>query len=431
MDVKPGVKQTEIGDIPEDWEVIPMFRITEQNRPITYGIVQAGPHIENGIPYIRSSDLNTSCIDISTLQRTSNQIAEFYKRSEVYPNDIVFSLRGNIGISKIVPNELKRANLTQGTARISCKKNILNIYVLYALYSSYFRKQIENAQKGSTFKEVSLGMLQSFHILLPPLPEQRTIASALSDADAHISFLEEVIAKKRDIKQVAMHELLTGKRRLPGFDGDMVYKQTDLGWVPEKWLICRLKEGLTLKHGHQFGDFDFVNDGIPVIKISQLGMNGRLDLNNLCYIPFERSEDYNDILIQKEDTLIALTGGTLGKTIWVDRDYGKMVQNYRVGKIVPLNNRFLKSFIYFFVISNVIQNQIFNTINEAAQPNLGKVDFENFWIPIPSLQEQDAIATVLSDMDAEITALEKQRDKTKAIKQGMMQELLTGRIRLV
>ena len=418
MEVKPGYKQTDIGVIPEDWEVTPMFRITEQNRPITYGIVQAGPHLENGIPYIRSSDLNASCIEISTLLRTSNQIAEFYKRSEVYPRDIVFSLRGNIGISKIVPNELKRANLTQGTARISCKKNILNIYVIYSLYSSYFRKQIENAQKGSTFQEVSLGMLRSFHILLPPLPEQHTIATALSDADARISSLDKVIAKKCDIKQAAMQELLTGKRRLPGFN--------------KKWDILKMSEKSTLKAriGWQgLTTAEYLESGDYYLITGTDFQEGRIYWSSCCFVDESRYVQDKNIQLKTGDILLT-KDGTIGKVGYIDSLPGPATLNSGVFVIRPINDAYDPLYFYYVLMSRIFEDFLTKLQAGSTIIHLYQKDFINFSFLAPDIAEQQAIASVLSDMDAELAALEQQRDKTKAIKKGMMQELLTGRIRL-
>ncbi len=136
-------------------------------KKISYGIVQAGPHFEKGMPYIKSSDLSEEGIDIMNLQRTSREIAEKYKRSEVMPGDIVFSLRGNLGEMNIVPLELTVANLTQGTARLNVKKEFNPNYIKHALETTKVQSRIQSLSKGTTFKEISLEALRTVKIPIP------------------------------------------------------------------------------------------------------------------------------------------------------------------------------------------------------------------------------------------------------------------------
>ncbi|MCK3844786.1 restriction endonuclease subunit S [Pseudomonas sp. W15Feb34] len=136
--------------------------------PITYGIVQAGPNITGGVPYIRVSDMTAGeqlCSD--GMLRTSTEIAEKYKRSAVSTGDIVFALRGDVGLCRIVPAELHGANLTQGTARISIADETTRTFVYWALRSTLVRRQIERASKGSTFKEVTLASLRNIRLRIP------------------------------------------------------------------------------------------------------------------------------------------------------------------------------------------------------------------------------------------------------------------------
>ncbi|HEY5523029.1 MAG TPA: restriction endonuclease subunit S [Desulfuromonadaceae bacterium] len=244
--------------------------------------------------------------------------------------------------------------------------------------------------------------------------EQRAIAAALSDVDALIAALDRLIAKKRDIKQAAMQELLTGKRRLPGFAGGNGYKQTDVGLIPEDWTVCRLSEVVEFLDGRRRpvkdsdrakmrGDFpyygasgiiDYVNNFIFDEDLILLGEDGENILSRNCRLAFRVS----------------------GK-IWVNNH--AHVLRPRTGIDIVYLTEYLESIDY----------EQYNT--GTAQPKLNKQVCSNIPVLCPTHEEQRAIALVLSDADAEIAALEAQRNKTKLIKQGMMQELLTGRIRLV
>lgn len=147
---------------------------------ISYGIVQAGPHVPDGMPYIKSMDLNSE-LRLGTLSRTSDEIARKYRRSEVLPGDLVFSLRGNIGVSQIVPEEIPVANLTQGTARIRTRGP--SSFCLAALRSQPVLARILAVSKGSTFQEVSLEALRGISISCPEIDEQQRIADCLTSLD--------------------------------------------------------------------------------------------------------------------------------------------------------------------------------------------------------------------------------------------------------
>jgi type I restriction enzyme S subunit len=171
---------------------------------ISYGIVQAGPHVPNGMPYIKSTDLN-SPLCLGRLACTSDVIAEKYQRSEVVPGDLVFSLRGNIGVARIVPAEIRVANLTQGTARIRTRGS--SAFYLQALQSQPVHAQILAVSKGSTFQEISLEHLRKIRLRCPGGAEQQRIADCLFSLDAQIAAQTERLAALRTHKKGLMQQL--------------------------------------------------------------------------------------------------------------------------------------------------------------------------------------------------------------------------------
>ena len=171
---------------------------------ISYGIVQAGPHVPDGTPYIKSSDLNSE-LDLRKLSRTSSIIAARYRRSEVGPGDLVFSLRGNIGVSQIVPESIPVANLTQGTARIRPKGS--SEFLFYALRHKPVHENILAASKGSTFQEISLGALRKIPVLLPSGDEQQRIADCLTSLDTHITTATQELENLKTHKKGLMQKL--------------------------------------------------------------------------------------------------------------------------------------------------------------------------------------------------------------------------------
>lgn len=206
--------QTEIGEIPEEWEVVELDSITPPDRKITYGIVQAGPNYPEGVPYIRVSDMGEYQIDEGSVLRTSPEIAGKYLRSELRPGDIVFALRGKIGHVVRTPKSLAGANLTQGTARIACGGRVLSEFLLLALRSPQSERQYKREIKGSTFQELTLGSLKRIRVPLPPLEEQKLLARRIEDVEAGLRSSERSLLSLLEAKSALMSDLLSGRKRV-------------------------------------------------------------------------------------------------------------------------------------------------------------------------------------------------------------------------
>ena len=206
-------KDSPLGRIPVEWKVKPLKDLVDE--PITYGIVQAGPHIENGTPYIRTGDMVGETIQISELLKTSPQIAKSYKRSSVYPGDIVFALRATVGKVLPVNEELSGANLTQGTAKISPRDSVDSIFLLWAMRTSQVQEAIRLEQKGTTFMEITLDDLRRIKLALPKEKYEQSVIGERLNFHEHLrrNFLEQK-QKLQSTKTALMQDFLTGKRRV-------------------------------------------------------------------------------------------------------------------------------------------------------------------------------------------------------------------------
>lgn len=207
-------KDSPVGRIPVGWESLSLSNLVNPERNITYGIVQAGPHCEEGVPYIRVSDMTERKLNLKGMLRTSPEIADKYKRSAVSAGDIVYALRGVIGHVQLVPNELDGANLTQGTARISPKEGVDSNYLLWAMKSPYVEFQNDLEAKGSTFREVTLASLRKIEVAIPPVSDQITITSCLNSIESKEFSAEDKLNQLKSIKKGLMQDLLTGKVRV-------------------------------------------------------------------------------------------------------------------------------------------------------------------------------------------------------------------------
>ena len=207
-------KQTEIGEIPETWEVKKLSDLVNPNRPITYGIVQTGPPVDDGIPCVRVVDLVKRRICIKELITTTPEINSSYKRTVLQKNDIMFALRGEIGHVVIVNNSLVGANLTRGVALISPRNTVFPEYLLWVIRSPIVRNEILIRVNGSALREIPLGELKQAKVPVPPINEQHQIVEQLSSIDNTLVAGEDYLHELYEIKRGLMQDLLTGRVRV-------------------------------------------------------------------------------------------------------------------------------------------------------------------------------------------------------------------------
>jgi type I restriction enzyme S subunit len=250
---------------------------------------------------------------------------------------------------------------------------------------------------------------------LPKLPEQRAIATALSDVDGLLGGLDRLIAKKRDLKQAAMQQLLTGQTRLPGFHGE--------------WEVKRLKAIVQtpVTDGPHLTP-QFFDDGIPFLSVNNL-VGNRIDLKDLRFISQQDHELFSRKCKPRKDDILLGKAASVGKVAIVELDCEFNI--WSPIALVRVSSDHAARFIYYQLQSADLTGQITLLTNSSSQGNIGMGDIEKLTLKLPPLPEQTAIATILSDMDADLTALEQRREKTRALKQAMMQELLTGKTRLL
>lgn len=202
--------QTPLGWLPKEWDALPLGDYTQQD--ITYGIVQAGPHIVGGIPYVRTGDMSGEALVRENMLCTSERIARSYRRSEVRAGELVIAIRATLGKVLPVPDDLDGANLTQGTARISPRANVNPTCLMWAIRHRRGQDAIMKEVKGSTFMEISLGSLRKVPIAFPRFrQEQDDIAARLTGHDVAIAKEQALLDKLRLQKSGLMDDLLTGR----------------------------------------------------------------------------------------------------------------------------------------------------------------------------------------------------------------------------
>lgn len=422
-----GFQSTEIGLIPDDWKIKQVKEISGcivpgRNKPKKF---------DGAIPWVTTSDIdelgriNNSKISLFISKEEAHSIG-----SKVVPyNSVIMSCVGELGVVAVVEDEIvinQQLHAFLPHAKINSK------YLSYVLSS--LREYFYGKATKTTLPYLNKDNCNSTPIPLPCFEEQTAIANALSDVDALLTELEKLVAKKQAIKTATMQQLLTGKTRLPQFptytEGEKQgqpkgTKPSELGEIPEDWDVVSLGDIGNTVIGLTYSPNDVAEYGTLVLRSSNVQKN-TLAYENNVFVDMDLPER---VIVKEGDILVCVRNGSrnlIGKCALID----KYAEGSAFGAFMSIYRTKQSKFIFFQFQSNVIQNQI-NEIMGATINQITNKDMAAFKVPLPSDEkEQTAIATILSDMDNEIQTLEQRLAKTRQIKQGMMQELLTGRTRL-
>jgi type I restriction enzyme, S subunit len=414
-----GFKRTGAGIIPQDWDARTIRDVGTvkggKRLPAAFTLMEVPtPH-----PYIRVSDMKPGGVATQDIRFVPPLAYPLIKNYRIFSDEVFISVAGTLGIVGVVPPELNGANLTENADKITdlrCHRD----YLLYWLGSGPIQQMIDSIKTVGAQPKLALGRIAAFPIALPhKFEEQRAIAAALSDADELVGALDNLIAKTRAIKLAAMQQLLTGKTRLPGFAGDW----TLLNMAENSVLKARIGwQGLTTAEYLTSGEYRLVA-GTDFDA-------GRVDWSRCVFVDESRYAQDPYIQLRRGDVLLT-KDGTIGKVGYIDMLAGPATLNSGVFVIRPKNGAYDPLFLYYVLTSSVFDAFLARLEAGSTIVHLYQKDFAGFKFMAPGLTEQRALAAALADTDAEIAALARRRDKVKAIKQGMMQALLTGRVRLV
>ncbi|WP_150305476.1 restriction endonuclease subunit S [Pseudomonas saliphila] len=425
MAVKQGYKQTEVGVIPEEWEVRPFgalftfrngvnadkdsygqgVRFINVLEPITYSHIH-GPEIQGQVTLPESVSISYAVKLGDVLFNRTSETQEEVGLASTY-----------LGSERVVfGGFVIRGRPTDG--------NLDPVYSGYALRAPCIRSQIIPMGQGAIRANIGQSNLSLVVAPVPPIYEQRAIATALSDVDALLDALERLIAKKRDLKQAAMQQLLTGQTRLPGFQGE--------------WEIVQVQDVI-------FGSFCGPS---PTCEERNIQDDSEWGVLKTTAATKENGWDWTkhktlprvfwnkpQIELRQGDVIVTKAGPRhrVGVAAWVNYVPPRIIPSGKMIALRPLPDKVVPLMLATAISARDAQTYLDQRTTGMAE---SQVNFENTAlleapIRIPRIEEQTAIATVLSDMDAELAALEQRLTKTRALKQGMMRELLTGRTRLV
>jgi len=410
-----GYKNTEVGVIPVEWEIVSFETIADKSKKWS---ITGGPFGSN----LKASDYTDDGIQIIQLQNigdgefiddyqifTSDTKANELISCNIYPGEIILSKMGDpVARACFIPNKAKRFVMaSDGIRLVVNERDFSKKFIHDYINSIYFRKRAFEISTGSTRLRIGLPELKSLLVIKPPKAEQTAIATALSDADALINSLEKLIAKKRNIKQGAMQQLLKPKE----------------GWEVKKLgeIAAFFKgKGLPKSHLKENGKYKCIHYGelFTKYKESISSILSYTNENENCFFSIS-----NDVLMPTSD----VTPNGLATASCIKQDGIILGGDVLVIRILPsiLDGLFLS----FYVSQN--REKVMKLVSGSTVYHLYGSDMKDFEISYPKTEEQNEIATILSDMDAEIQALETKLEKYRKIKLGMMQNLLTGKIRLI
>ncbi|NOR71521.1 MAG: restriction endonuclease subunit S [Methylomarinum sp.] len=442
LGVPKEYKQTEVGVIPDDWDVKPLSEfITALEAGVSVNSVERS-ELSTHDKFI----LKTSCIfgGYFDPKEAKSILPKDLNRAKLNPrrNSILVSrmntpaLVGEVGF---IDDDYANLYLPDRLWQTKYKndQSVDGKWLSFILSFPRVAKKIKETATGTSnsMKNISKGSFLSVTVPAPKVEEQTAIANTLSDVDALISSLEKLITKKRAIKTAAMQQLLTGKKRLPPFDKTHTgYKQTELGEIPEDWEVSELSqfvENGRLPSG-LYKDQSLYGSGTKIIK---LGDVFRLDIfdPHAAQRAALTSEEKRVYKVSIGDIFIALASVKLegvGKVMLVKELDEVTVYDHNVALIRSLK-KCDSNYLFYTLKSNAVRSQVKMNATQVGTSFLKASTILSFELPLPSKNEQAVIANVLSDMDKEIEVIEQRLTKTQQLKQGMMQELLTGRTRLI
>lgn len=423
--VPAGYKQTEVGVIPEDWELTIIDDVVRRGwleKPMDGNHGEIHPKksdfVDFGIPFVMANNVQNGHVDLDGCSFITKAHADSLQKGFSITGDVLLTHKATIGNTAMVGDlTCEYIMLTPQVTyyRVQNREKLNNHFLRHFMDGRVFKSELESMSGGGTRSYIGISSQRRLPIIIPPIQEQTAIANTLSDVDALINGLEKLIRKKQVIKTATMQQLLTGRTRLPQYahreDGTPKgYKPSELGEVPEDWDIEKIGSLLSITTGDK-NTQDRIDDG--------------------AYPFFVRSqavEKINSYSFDGEGVLTAGDGVGTGKIFHYIN--GKFDYHQRVYLMYNFGEK-VDGYFFYIYFSNNFYNRIMSMTAKSSVDSVRREMIYDMLMTVPLKEEQTSIATILSDMDEEIQALQQRLNKTCQIKQGMMQELLTGKTRLV
>lgn len=411
---------TDIGEIPNDWKVRKLGEIVVGKGE--YGIgASATEYIEGKPRYLRITDIGDSCRllfnDIKGLDDDE------YDKYILKEGDIVFARTGNTTGKAYVYNKEHGELVYAGfLIKYSIDNNMAkHNFIKYVIQSKRYWDWVNIMSTRSGQPGINSNEYSSFIVQLPTIKEQEKIASILSTVDEQIDNVDELIQKNKELKKGLMQQLLT-----KGI-GHTKFNKTEIGDIPEEWEVVSLSEITDVRDGTHDSP-KYLEAGIPFITSKNLKEN-KIDFSDVNFISEEDHIRFSQRSnVENGDILFGMIG-TIGNPVIVNKEFEFSIKNVALIKFnkSSINNKYILNLLK----STIIENQFLKLSNGGVQKFIALSMIRELKIPVPKVEEQERIASILSELDKKIEEYENKKQKLEELKKGLMQELLTGKIRVI
>jgi type I restriction enzyme, S subunit len=416
--VREGYKMTELGEIPNEWNVVKLKEVLELLKDGTHNPPK---RTEIGIPLLSVENifngkvnygLNEKCISL-------DDYSLMHKSYEIEKGNILMTIVGTIGRVAIVKED-RKFSVQRSVAILKNNKKINNEFLAKFLSSDICKKELDRKSNSTAQAGLYLGELAKINIISPTLKEQEKIASILSTVDEQIDSVDELIQKNKELKKGLMQQLLT-----KGI-GHTKFKKTEIGEIPEEWEVRRIIDIADTTSGgtpSRAKKEYYINGIYPWVKTGELYSKYIRETEE--YITEEALKKSSAKLVPVNTVIIAMYGATIGKLSITKR---KVTTNQACCSIICNDNICYNEYLYYRL--DFEKEIIINLGAGGAQPNISQDIIKNYKIAIPGIEEQKKIALILSEVDKKIEEYEKKKKRLEELKKGLMQQLLTGKIRV-
>lgn len=402
-------------NLPSSWDEVPLKRLVDPYRPITYGIVQAGPDISDGVPYIRPVDMDKeNGVNIDELQRTKLEIAEKYSRSKLERGDLVVSIGPSSGKVMIVSQNLEGANLTQGTARVAPGEEIDKKYLFWYLRSKPARSYWVQESKGATFMAITLSILGETPTPKPPLRLQRRIARFL---DTRISYIDRLIEKKQKLLNI-----LDEKRQ--AVIDDIVYQNSTSEYAKLKY-VCEFLSG------YAFSSNEFSSDPDDIRLLRGINVDVRqVRWEDTEYWPKDQTTDYSQYLLEPGDIVLGMDRPWIKDGIRIAQIEESDCPALLVQRVLRIRTKpgVNREYIRIALESDRFRQYFEPLTTGVSVPHISQNQVENFEVPVPPESEQKSIVSEWNDFAQKEKRLKKATNKSLQLLQEKRQSLITAAV---
>lgn len=414
-----GPNQVEIPDL---WEVSTFEGVNNPDKPIGYGVVKPGEDIDDGIPLVKIEDVVDGYLSADQeFHQITEEKDEKYSRSRLSGGEILVSIQGTVGDAVIVPPEMEGSNISRTIARVSPDQPN-NLWIKYYIESKSLQDYIQIVSSGSTRASYNIGDIRKTNVALPPLPEQRKIATILYMVDRAIEKTEEIIEQTHTVKKALTQDVFHGRHK--DFKD---YRTTPVGEIPIHWSVSSIGD---VVHTAQYGISESLSEEgqYPIFRMNNI-VNGKMVDEPLKYIDLE-DDEFEKYRVKKGDVLFNRTNSLelVGKTGIYELKGDHVFASYLVR--LQTNAKADSHYLNYYMNSSEAQNRMMDFATKGvSQANINANSIQQVKLPLPPVEEQKEVVARLNSIDSQIKSNEQYKSQLKRLKRGLMQDLLSGTVR--